>query len=153
MPDERLYEQLLINAIIAWQNEQQNASRYIEGIQKGLDIHASIRGRIADLTGVSASDADAYINYTYGQFRPGKHMTHCTDSQLQQMFALLEKVVNEVNKYPYPGVAEAEKAVKDKSNKMIQLIDEIKRIFEINTARGITSRAKAKAISITGIKF
>lgn len=153
MADERIYEQRLTNAIINWQREQQRASKFITAADRQLTILASIKGRISALIGISVSDASTYINHTTGQFKGGKYMPHCLDSQLKQMFTQLEEVTKVINSSPYHTGAEAETAVKNKSNKMAQEIEEIKRVFELNKAREIVARAKATAIKTTGIAF
>ena len=153
MADERIYEQRLTNAIINWQREQQRAIKFIRAARDQLSIQASIRGRIAELIGISASDADTYIDYSTGKFKGGKYMPHCLDSQLQRLFAKLEEVTREANKYPYHTGTEAESAVEDKLNKMGHEVNEIKIVFETSKAREILGRAKATAIKTTGIEF
>lgn len=153
MADERVYEQRLIDAIISWQREQQKASKFIKASQDQLSLMASIKGRIAGLIGVSASDAASYINYTTGKFKGGKYMPHCLDSQLKQMFAQLEDVTKEVHKYPYHTGTEAKAAVDAKLNIMGQHVNEIKRVYGEAKYKEIATRAKANAIKITGISF
>lgn len=153
MPDEKYYEQRLTNAIVALQREQQSASAFLTAAQKRNSLISSICGRIAGLVGISATDADSYINYTYGTFKGGKYMPHCLDSQLKQMFAQLEQVTAVINKYNYHTMSEAETAVMAKLAVMKNEVNEIKRIYGEDRYKQIVTRAKAAAIKITGISF
>ena len=153
MADERIYEQRLTNACASALVASTNAKKFIKAAQDRLSIQASIKGRIAELIGISASDAASYIDYSTGEFKGGKYMPHCLDSQLQRLFAQLEQVTKEANKYPYHTMNEASSDSSKKLAQLQQVINEVKSVFGETKAKEIIARAKANAIKTTGIAF
>lgn len=153
MADEKFYEQKLVNAIVDCLYQKKNSSKFCKAVQKRLSVGASICVRISDLINVSVSEAEMYINFETGQFKSGRYMPHCLDPKLKELFSDLEAQTKIIKSYPFKSASEAYDAVKLKTEKVSKTVDEIKKVFGVEKARGIATRAKAAAIKKTGIEF
>lgn len=153
MADEKFYEQKLTKIIEDAVLAPSYAKNFIQAAEKKRSLIGTITAKLERLIGIGASEAETYINFYTGQFKPGKWMPHCLDPELKNLFAQLEAVSKEFNKYPFKSGTEATDYPAKKQTEMNQAIMEIRQIFGDDKARQIVARAKAAAIKITGINF
>ena len=142
MADEKFYEQKLTKIIEDAVLAPSYAKNFIQAAEKKRSLIGTITAKLERLIGIGT-----------GQFKPGKWMPHCLDPELKNLFAQLEAVSKEFNKYPFKSGTEATDYPAKKQTEMNQAIMEIRQIFGDDKARQIVARAKAAAIKITGINF
>ncbi len=153
MADKNYYKQQLKTILSEGVVAKKNAQDYLNLVGEQDALIGEICARIRALTPVSSSEAKTYINYKTGGWKGGSGMPHCLDPELKALVAEHERVVTSKKQFDFKSGEEGVNIVKEKMQLVATLVDEIKRTFDIDTAKAIIADAKAETIKETGIEF
>lgn len=136
-------ESLIINS---------RADKFINDVNKRIELIGKICIRISTIRHVSISDAESYIDGKTGKFQPGRGLTYCVDEELKGLFAKLEAVTTEINKCPWVTKEAAINEVADKQNKVKSMLLLIKEEVGVEGAKEVLNRVMNLARQQTGVK-
>lgn len=152
--DKNYYKTKLKDALVKAAIANKAVKDFVALVDRQGSLIGLITVRIMELTPVSPSDAKTYINYETGKFNGGRGMPHCIDPKLKKLFAEHESIVTrQKTLFNFQTVEEGVNIANNLVSKAKNIIIEIKKVFDDNTAKEICSSAKTEAIRETGIQF
>ena len=152
MPISYQDEKQLFNLMQDYVNTSRNSNDFIKNSNKRLELAGKIIRRISTIRYMSLSEAETYIDYKTGRFKPGEYMTYCVDEELQVLFKELEAVTTEVNKHPWKTKEEAITNAAEKQKKVKNMLSLIKEEVGVEGAKEVLNRVMNEARVQTGIK-
>ena len=154
MADERLYEQKLTKLIKDWLYASRDVNRFVEASETKDHMIAKICVHMSDRFNLPREEAKGYINYTTGEFKPGRCMSYLLDPpQLIGWYKELQAACKTLNSLPFKTKERGQVIAQAYLVQTSSLMSEIKQLFGESKAKEIAARAKATAIKETGISF
>ena len=126
--------------------------QFLKNSNKQIELAGKIIRRISTIRYMSLSEAETYIDYKTGRFKPGEYMTYCVDEELQVLFKELEAVTTEVNKYPWKTKEAAITNAAEKQKKVKNMLLLIKEEVGALGAKEVLNKIMNEAKVQTGIK-
>lgn len=126
--------------------------QFLKNSNKQIELAGKKIRRISTIRYMSLSEAETYIDYKTGRFKPGEYMTYCVDEELQVLFKELEAVTTEVNKYPWKTKEAAITNAAEKQKKVKNMLLLIKEEVGALGAKEVLNKIMNEAKVQTGIK-